>query len=94
MAEAARIIGVKYDTLKKKALELDCFCPNQAGKGIKRKVTVQKNKTTYDISFFKNLTPYSAYWLGFIAADGCITAKKEKSERFVFCLKAEDKYMV
>lgn len=37
MAEAARIIGVSYDTLKKKAIELNCFCPNQSGKGTKKK---------------------------------------------------------
>ena len=72
MSEAARIIGIKYDTLKKKALELDCFYPNQAGKGIKKKNKTSKRVFSCNIEFFENLSPYSAYWLGFLAADGCI----------------------
>lgn len=34
MAEAAKLLNIKYDTLKKYAIEYECFKPNPAGKGM------------------------------------------------------------
>ena len=92
MAEAARILEVPFTTFKRRAEKLNCYIPNQSGKGIKRsKRKISYSKQKYDISFFQTLTPYSAYWLGFIAADGCITIHHGKENKFCFCLKEEDR---
>lgn len=36
MSEAARILKIKYDTLKKYAIKLNVWNPNQSGKGIEK----------------------------------------------------------
>jgi 5-methylcytosine-specific restriction endonuclease McrA len=37
MAQAASTLGLHFNSFKKRALELGCYEPNQAGKGIKKK---------------------------------------------------------
>jgi transposase-like protein len=39
MAEAARKLGIHFATFRKIAKQINCYLPNQAGKGIKRKST-------------------------------------------------------
>ena len=39
MAQAASILGLHFNSFKKRALELGCYEPNQAGKGLQKKVS-------------------------------------------------------
>ena len=43
-------------------------------------VNKEQHRTTYDFNdyAFHTFTPDSAYWLGMIASDGCVYAKKNK----------------
>ena len=38
MAQAAVIIGMHFNTFKRKAVKLNCYKPNEAGKGIKKPI--------------------------------------------------------
>lgn len=42
MSRAAKLLGMSYFNFKKKALELNCFNPNQSGKGTKKKKIITK----------------------------------------------------
>jgi predicted RNA-binding Zn-ribbon protein involved in translation (DUF1610 family) len=44
MSEASRKLGITYVSFKRRSKELNCFIPNQSGKGIKKK-TVFRYKT-------------------------------------------------
>lgn len=49
--------------------------------GIKRKLY-----HNLKLDFFKNITPESAYWGGFLAADGCLVKDKNKTNTYRLCL--------
>lgn len=58
MAEAASILGLHFNSFKKRALQLDCYQPNQAGIGLRKKMPkipivdiIQHNKHPYYQSF-------------------------------------------
>ena len=56
-------------------------------------LTITKRKYSLNEYIFETITPESAYWLGFIAADGCITATGGQKEAKVltFNLNIRDK---
>lgn len=75
-AEAARKLGIKYDTYKKHATRLGVFKTNQAGVGIiKKKKYIEDESINYN--YFNTIdSKLKAYLLGYIAADGGINCYK------------------
>lgn len=69
-AEAARMLGIKYDTYKKYAEMLGVFKTNQSGKGISREyVFIEDESINYN--YFNTIdSKLKAYLIGYIAADG------------------------
>ncbi len=60
MAEAASKLGLHFNSFKKRALELGCYLPNQAGIGIRKSTP----KIPIENIIFKNLHPhYQTYKL-------------------------------
>lgn len=60
MAQAASILGLHFNSFKKRALELGCYKPNQAGIGIRKNTP----KIPIEEIIFKNLHPhYQSYKL-------------------------------
>lgn len=59
---------------------------------IPRRTSSQSRQTTIDSSGFKNLsTDWHAYWVGFLAADGCVFAdEKKNTARLQLVLKMSD----
>ena len=53
MAEAAAALGLHFNSFKKRAIELDCYFPNQAGISIRK----QKPKIPISDIILKNLHP-------------------------------------
>lgn len=45
-------------------------------------------------NLFRDISPISAYWAGFLMADGSVMIDRKKRKRVYFGLKSEDKYMV
>ena len=74
-AEAARILGINYKTYKRRAEILGVFETNQGGAGI-----TKTGRRMYDIDdyIFSNIDNETAYWLGFIAADGSVVSNTLK----------------
>lgn len=93
MAQGAKDIGIDYKAFARRAKRLGCFYPNQKGIGVK-KHNCRKSKNTFNLDYFDIFTPQMAYWLGFIAADGCITKRNDIYKIFNFTLKEEDKIAV
>ncbi|GJM17216.1 MAG: hypothetical protein DHS20C13_25430 [Thermodesulfobacteriota bacterium] len=54
MAEAASKLGLHFNSFKKRALELDCYQPNQAGIGIRKSAP----KVPLEDIVHKNLHPH------------------------------------
>lgn len=52
--------------------------------------TYGKRTYTYNLNYFSNLSTESAYWAGFIAADGCITRDSRNRTNLVFTLNKKD----
>lgn len=60
MAEAASILGLHFNSFKKRALELDCYRPNQAGIGVRKNMP----KIPIEDIIFNNRHPhYQSYKL-------------------------------
>lgn len=74
-AEAARMIGINYKTYRDRASKLGVFTTNQGGAGL-----VKKRSRVYNIDdyVFSSIDHETAYWIGFIAADGSIVEKSLK----------------
>ncbi|MEM1327167.1 MAG: hypothetical protein AAGI23_14490 [Bacteroidota bacterium] len=53
MSEAAAKLGLHFNSFKKRALELNCYSPNQAGIGIRKNMP----KTPIEDIIFYNLHP-------------------------------------
>ena len=71
-AEAARILGIKYDTYKKYATKLNVFSTNQSGKGIKKHYNFVEDESI-NYNYFNTIdSKLKAYLVGYIAADGGI----------------------
>jgi hypothetical protein len=73
-AQAAKFLGMPFNTFKRRAQNLGCYNTNQSGVGISKPI---KNPSyRYDLreDAFDAWTPEMAYWLGFIAADGNIAS--------------------
>lgn len=72
-AEAARMLGIKYDTYKKYATMLNVFKTNQSGKGTNKHYTyIEDESITYN--YFNVIdSNLKAYLVGYIAADGGLT---------------------
>jgi len=53
MAETAAKLGINYGSLKSRASELNCFLPNQSGKGMTKKfiINIQTKKYLKRIQF-------------------------------------------
>lgn len=69
-AAAARMLGIKFDTYKKYALELGCYKTNQSGKGVAKG---HKFGHCFNDGYFDVVDSLDkAYFLGYIAADGCV----------------------
>jgi hypothetical protein len=54
MAQAASKLGLRFNSFKKRALELNCYNPNQAGIGIRKNTP----KIPIEDIIFKNLHPH------------------------------------
>lgn len=91
--QAAKLLGIKFDTYKKYATELGCYKTNQSGKGISKNRKHSPEHTLNDRYFNIIDTKNKAYLLGFIAADGTITdgkvtiniARKDREVLEYFC---------
>lgn len=63
-------------------------------KSSKEMFVTQKRIYIFDEDFWKNITPLTCYWAGFIAADGCLLNIKNKSgglsKRFTLSLSTKD----
>lgn len=81
--ELSLMIGRGYDSIVKRISHL----------GIKDiKHSKSKKRYTYDKEYFKEIdSEEKAYWLGFIASDGCIVDKGDGSKRLKITLKEDDK---
>ena len=89
-AEAARYLGVSPQTFARRSKEFGVYETNQGLKGGKKPINPDIDRRIYscDDFAFSKLTPEGAYWLGFIAADGCI---REEKNCVCVVLKREDK---
>jgi len=89
-AEAARYLGVSPQTFARRSKELGVYETNQGLKGTKKpkNTNIDFRKYSCNDFVFSELTPEGAYWLGFIAADGCI---REEKNCICVVLKREDK---
>lgn len=68
-SEAARMLGINYKTYRSHAERLGVFHTNQSLKGISKP---HSRSHTVNDNAFKCINNQTAYWLGFIAADGSI----------------------
>lgn len=89
-AQAAKRLGVSPQTFSRRAKEYGIYFANQGLKGVSKPRSANRDERKYhcDDFAFDNLTEESAYWLGFILADGCIRKKKNM---LCIVLKREDK---
>ena len=80
-AEAARYLGVSPQTFARRAKEFGVYETNQGLKGGKKPINLDIDRRTYSCNdfSFSELTSEGAYWLGFIAADGCIVEGKKQN---------------
>lgn len=89
-AEAARYLGVSSQTFARRAKEFGIYETNRGLKGGKKpkNPNIDNRKYFCNDYIFSELTSEVAYWLGFIAADGCI---RETKNCVCIVLKREDK---
>ena len=89
-ASAARYLGVSPQTFARRSKELGVYETNQGLKGTNKpkNPNIDFRKYSCNDFVFSELTPEGAYWLGFIAADGCI---REEKNCVCVVLKREDK---
>lgn len=87
MAQAQRTLNISsWKAFRRIAISLNCFKPNASGKGTK-KAPRPDNHLPVNENYFKQWSPQMAYWLGFLAADGCVS---EKKHRLTLVLKSSD----
>ncbi len=89
-AEAARYLNVSVQTYKRRAEEFGVYYSNQGLKGGKKPKNpeIDLRKYSCNDNAFSVLTKESAYWLGFLAADGHI---REDKNAICLVLKREDR---
>ena len=83
-AQAAESLGINYKTYKKYATKLGVFRTNQGGKGTSK---IKSREHHINDNCFSTLNSETAYWIGYIAADGSVVENKLK---FVIAEKDRD----